>query len=152
MLSLVIQVWRQFLFTSVDFHLPSLHGNAEVTNWLFCKPLKCQIPSRFWSQRFGCCWHLTRHFSVCVIRRNLRTPGKKHFGAAVSLQLKNNPFRIGLGLHCFALLSLSIFAGAKAAGLAALVPREYCWLPVKAVLLAQEQQSGFFTPLVEQSK
>lgn len=104
----------------------SPHGNAEVTKRLSCKPLKCQIPSKFWSQRFGRCWHLTRHFSICVIRRNLRTPGRKHFGAAVSLQLKNNPLRIGLGLHCFALLSLSIFAGTKAAGLAALVPREYC--------------------------
>lgn len=52
------------------------HRNAEMTNWLSFKPLKCQIISKLWSQRFGLCWHLTTHSAICMIRRNLRALGK----------------------------------------------------------------------------
>lgn len=74
--------------------------------------------------------------SMCDQKKS-ENPWQRHFRAAVPLQLKNKPFRTGLGLHCFALLSPSLFAGTKSAGLAAFLPGEYHNSLVKVVLLGE---------------
>jgi len=82
--------------------------------------------------------------------RNLRTPGKALEGCS-SFAAEEQTFQVQLGLHCFALLSWSPFAGTKATGLAAFLSREYCDSPAKIILLGQSK-GGFLPPLAEQSR
>lgn len=76
MFSLALHIRKEFLFTRVDFH-PCAQPPRECQGdklWLSAEALKCQISSKLHIQSFWHFSHFTRHSSVCLQRKNLRTP------------------------------------------------------------------------------
>lgn len=117
---------------SIPAHNPC--GNAEVTSCDCLLTPQCQIASKLHTHRGLGFAHTSQGTFQSACKEEIWEHLAWHFGAAV-LQLKSKPFRTGLGLYCFAWLSLFLSAGTEAAGLAAFVPRWSLESAAKAVLL-----------------
>lgn len=117
---------------SIPAHNP--RGNAEVTSCDCLLTPQCQIASKLHTHRGLGFAHTSQGTFQSACKEEIWEHLAWHFGAAV-LQLKSKPFRTGLGLYCFAWLSLFLSAGTEAAGLAAFVPRWSLESAAKAVLL-----------------